>query len=198
MPDRYNLIAGVDEAGRGCLAGPVVAGAVLFRTGEEVEEADDSKKLSAKRREEILEMIKERAIAYAVGVASVEEINKYNIHGATKIAMLRAVESLSVKPEFLIVDYVKLQTDIPYIAPAKADENYKAVGAASLLAKVHRDNLLIKLAKKYPRYSLEKNKGYGTAAHIEAIKKYGVKEIHREIFVRKVLTEGIEQGELFD
>lgn len=198
MPAKYNLIAGVDEAGRGCLAGPVVAGAVLFRNGEEVQEADDSKKLSAKRREEILEIIKERAVAYAVGVASVEEINRHNIHGATKIAMLRAIESLSVKPEFLIIDYVKLQTDIPYIAPAKADENYKAVGAASILAKVHRDNLLIKLAKKYPQYSLEKNKGYGTAAHIEAIKKHGVQDIHREVFVRKVLAEGIEQGELFN
>lgn len=195
----YTLIAGVDEVGRGCLAGPVVAAAVLFKKGKEVKEADDSKKLSAKEREEILKKIKKKAVAYAVGMADVSEINRLNIVGATKLAMMRAIEGLSTKPEFLIIDYVKLDTDIPYIAPAKADENYKVVGAASILAKVYRDNLLIKLAQKYPHYLLDKNKGYGTAAHIDAIRKYGVQEIHREAFVRKILAGGdIEQGELFD
>lgn len=185
----YNVICGVDEAGRGPLAGPVCAAAVILPEGTVIEGLDDSKKLAEKKREALFEVIKEKATAYGIAFSSVDEIEEFNILGATYIAMCRAVEQLSLKPDYVLIDgnryppmlCVKGETVV------KGDSKSMSIAAASILAKVTRDRLLLKYAEKYPEYSFEKHKGYGTKVHIEAIKKYGVTEIHRPSFLKKLL-----------
>ncbi len=191
----YKAICGVDEAGRGPLAGPVFAAAVILPEGLEIEGVTDSKKLSEKKREKLFDIITEKAVAYCIASASVEEIEEMNILQADMLAMKRAVEGLSVKADFAMIDGNKSpKLDIPSVAIVKGDSSSESIAAASILAKVSRDRLMLELAETYPEYSFEKHKGYGTKIHREAILKYGPCEIHRMSFLKKILA-GKENGE---
>lgn len=180
----YRFIAGVDEAGRGPLAGPVCAAAVILPEDAVIEGINDSKKLSEKKREALFEVIKNTAIAYAVEFAAPEVIDDINIKQATSLAMHKAVDALAQRPDYVIVDgNDKIAYDIPYEYIVKGDAKSQTIAAASILAKVSRDRLMKELDKKYPMYGLAKHKGYGTKDHIAAIREYGVSEIHRKSFM---------------
>ena len=184
----YSHICGVDEAGRGPLAGPVCAAAVILPPDTIIEGVNDSKKLSEKKREALFEVIKEQAASYSIAYASVEEIEEINILNATMLAMKRAVEGLSVKADFAMIDGNRLpdlSIDSEYII--KGDAKSMSIACASILAKVSRDRLLYKYAEEYPQYQFDKHKGYGTKAHTEAIKKYGPCPYHRMSFLTKIL-----------
>lgn len=186
----FTSVCGVDEAGRGPLAGPVCAAAVILPKGKIIDGVNDSKKLSEKKREALFDIIKEEAVAYGVGWASVEEIEEINILNAAMLAMKRAVEELKLKPDFIYVDGNKTPDfDIPCKAVIKGDANSMSIAAASILAKVSRDRLMLEYAKEYPEYMFEKHKGYGTKLHKEAILKYGPCPIHRMSFLRKILKK---------
>lgn len=180
-------IVGVDEVGRGPLAGPVVCAAVVMPLEESdlIVGVDDSKKLSAKKREELAELIKEKAIAYTVYEVSEKIIDEINILEATKLGMKNAVEALSVTPDVVLTDG-NMTIDIPYPQQSivKGDALSYSIGAASIVAKVHRDHLMDEYAKEYPMYAFDSNKGYGTAAHIQGIKEYGLCPIHRRTFTK--------------
>ncbi len=183
----YKAVCGVDEAGRGPLAGPVFAAAVILPEGLEIEGVTDSKKLSEKKREQLFDVICEKALAYSIASASVEEIEELNILRADMLAMKRAVEGLKVKADFAMIDGNKTpQLDIPCVAIVKGDAKSESIAAASILAKVSRDRLMLEMAKKYPAYNFEKHKGYGTKAHREAILEHGPCEIHRMSFLKKL------------
>ena len=183
----YSLICGIDEAGRGPLCGPVVAAAVILKRDEYIEGVNDSKKLSEKKREMLFEEIKKRAIAYSVGIVDEKKIDEVNILEATRIAMKKAVEGLSVKPEYVLVDAEKhVPIDVPYTPIIKGDALSESIAAASIIAKVTRDHMILEVSGKYPEYNLAKNKGYGTKEHMEAIKKYGISEYHRKSFCKKL------------
>ncbi len=184
----FKVVCGVDEAGRGPLCGPVCAAAVILDPDTEIEGVNDSKKLSEKKREALFDVIKENALAYSVAFASVEEIEEFNILQATFIAMNRAIEGLSIKAEYALVDgnRVPQNIKIPCETVIKGDAKSMSIAAASILAKVSRDRLLLEYDKKYPQYNFAKHKGYGTKEHIEAIKKYGPCEIHRASFLTKI------------
>lgn len=177
------LTAGVDEAGRGPLAGPVVAAAVILDPNNPIEGLADSKKLTAKKREALEPLIKERALAWCVAEASVEEIEEINILQATMLAMQRAVAGLQVQPDFVQVDGNRIPK-LPMMAEAivKGDAKVQAISAASILAKTHRDAYMMEQAKKYPGYGFENHMGYGTAEHIKAVETFGVLPIHRKTF----------------
>ena len=177
-----NLIAGVDEVGRGPLIGSVVAAAVILPSGFYMSEINDSKKLSEKKREDLYPIIMEKAVSVGIGVVDSETIDRVNILNATKMAMKMAINNLSVKPEHVLIDAVKLDIDIPYTAIIKGDAKSESIAAASIVAKVYRDNMMKELDKEYPMYDFKSNKGYGTKKHIEAIKKYGVLKEHRKTF----------------
>lgn len=184
----YRLVAGVDEVGRGPLAGPVVAAAVILPPEEEkrILGIDDSKKLSKKKREYLAEKIKESAVAYAIEEVSGETIDEINILQATRLAMKRAIENLSPLPDFVLTDgNMTLDIEIPQKSIVKGDAKVASIGAASILAKVYRDKLMEDIAKTYPYYGFERNAGYGTRVHIEAIKEVGICTIHRKTFVKK-------------
>ena len=185
----YEYVCGVDEAGRGPLAGPVCAAAVILPEGTVIEGLDDSKKLSEKKRELLFDVIKEKATAFGIAFASVEEIEEFNILGATYLAMTRAVEQLSVKPDYVLIDGNRfppqIKTDEECVI--KGDAKSMSIAAASILAKVTRDRLLLEYAEKYPQYGFKKHKGYGTKLHVEAIKEFGITEIHRPSFLKKLL-----------
>ena len=184
----YRLICGVDEAGRGPLAGPVCAAAVILPEGMVIEGIDDSKKLSEKKRELLFEVIKEKAVAYSVAWASVEEIEEINILNAAMLAMKRAVEGLSVKPDLALIDGNKRpELEVPCIDIVKGDAKSQSIGAASILAKVSRDRLMKEYAEKYPEYGFEKHKGYSSPLHREMIVKYGPCDIHRLSFLGSIL-----------
>ncbi len=184
----YINICGIDEAGRGPLCGPVVAGAVILKKDDYIEGINDSKKISEKKREIIYEEIMKRAIAVGVGISSVEIIEKVNILNATKIAMKQALENLKVKPDFVLIDgNQKIDIDIPSDVVVSGDAKSISIAAASIVAKVTRDRMLIKWDKEYPEYGFAKHKGYGTKAHIEAIKKYGLTPLHRPSFCKKFI-----------
>lgn len=185
----FNIVCGVDEAGRGPLAGPVCAAAVILPENVEIEGLNDSKKLSEKKREELFPVICEKAVAYCVTFATVEEIEQYNILNATMIAMSKAVKGLTITPEIAFIDGNKApKLEIPAKTIIKGDALSASIAAASVLAKVSRDRLLYEYDEKYPQYGFAKHKGYGTAEHIEAIKKYGASEVHRMSFIRKFLA----------
>lgn len=180
----YRFIAGVDEAGRGPLAGPVCAAAVILPEDAVIEGINDSKRLSEKKREALFEVIKNTAIAYAVEFAAPEVIDDINIKQATSLAMHKAVDALAQRPDYVIIDgNDKIAYDIPYEYIVKGDAKSQTIAAASILAKVSRDRLMKELDKKYPMYGLAKHKGYGTKDHIAAIREYGVSEIHRKSFM---------------
>lgn len=179
------LIAGVDEVGRGPLAGPVCVAAVIMPLDDIIEGVDDSKKVSEKKRNILFEQIKEKAICYAVEMVDEQTIDKINILEATKLCMKRAIEKLEIKPDIVLVDAIsKLDTEVPLRGIVKGDALSYSIGAASILAKVTRDNYMAEIDKEYPEYGFEKHKGYGTKAHIEAIKKVGPCEYHRLSFLK--------------
>ena len=184
----YNYICGVDEAGRGPLAGPVCAAAVILPEGAVIEGLNDSKKLSEKKREALFDVVKETAIAWSVAFASVEEIEEHNILNATFIAMNRAIEGLQTKADFALVDGNRVPRDIkiPCQTVVKGDSLSMSIAAASILAKVTRDRLMLELDEKYPLYEFKKHKGYGTALHMELIRKFGPSECHRPSFLKKL------------
>ncbi len=184
----YSSICGVDEAGRGPLAGPVCAAAVILPCNTVIDGVNDSKKLSEKKREALFDVIKEKAVAYSIAFASVEEIESINILNATMLAMKRAVEALPVKADFAMIDGNKTpDLQIPCESLIKGDAKSMSIACASILAKVSRDRLLYEYAKEFPQYSFDKHKGYGTKVHVEAIKKYGPCKYHRMSFLTKIL-----------
>ena len=177
------IIVGIDEAGRGPIAGPVVAGAVILPEGFSHPEITDSKKLSEKKREEFYDIIVGEALAWAVGIVSPKEIDEINILKATHKAMRLAIEALSIKPDFALVDGLPVKgLPCEHKAIVKGDALVPSISCASIIAKVTRDRIMVEEDEKYPEYGFKDHKGYGTKAHIEAIKKYGVCPIHRVTF----------------
>ncbi len=185
----FKAVCGVDEAGRGPLAGPVCAAAVILPEGFNIEGINDSKKLSEKKREELFPKIIENAVSYCVAFADVAEIEEHNILNATFLAMNRAIEGLSVPADYALIDGNRIPKGIkiPCETVVKGDMKSVSVAAASILAKVSRDRLMTEYDKKYPEYGFLKHKGYGTAAHIAAIREYGVTPVHRPSFLSKLL-----------
>lgn len=184
----YTNICGVDEAGRGPLAGPVCAAAVILKPDDIIDGVNDSKKLSEKKREMLFDIIKQRAVSYSIAWATLEEIEKINILNATMLAMKRAVEGLDIPADYAIIDGNKNpELNIPANSIVKGDAKSMSIAAASILAKVSRDRLLLEYAKEYPEYKFEKHKGYGTKLHREALLKYGPCPIHRMSFLTKIL-----------
>ncbi|MBV7440891.1 ribonuclease HII [Weeksellaceae bacterium TAE3-ERU29] len=186
------LEVGCDEAGRGCLAGPVVAGAVILPKDFINLELNDSKQLTEKKRDKLRLIIEQEAIAWSVAFVEPEEIDEINILNASILAMHKAVEKLSVKPCFIAVDGNKFKPylDIPHACCIKGDANYLSIAAASILAKTHRDEYMKKIDEMYPQYAWKKNKGYPTVAHRNAIREYGATEFHRKSF--KLLPEQLK------
>lgn len=183
----YKAICGVDEAGRGPLAGPVCAAAVILPPNTIIDGVNDSKKLSEKKREALFDVIKETAVSYCIAYASVEEIESINILNATMLAMKRAVEGLDVKADYAMIDGNKMpQLEIDGEAIVKGDAKSMSIACASILAKVSRDRLLYEYAKEYPQYHFEKHKGYGTTLHRKAILEYGPCPYHRMSFLKKI------------
>ena len=189
MDKGYAAICGTDEAGRGPLAGPVFAAACILPYGIEIEGLNDSKKLSEKKRKKIFDEICKKAVCYHIAYATNEEIDEINILNATKKCMKMCIENLSIKPDAVIIDAVKL--DIPYktISIIKGDAKSYLIGAASIVAKVERDKIMEDYSKIYPHYGFERNSGYGTKEHITAIKEFGPCEIHRKTFIKNFLVE---------
>lgn len=191
--DEYPMceyICGIDEVGRGPLAGPVVAAAVVLPKDCEILYINDSKKLSEKKREELFLEIREKAIAIGVGMASVETIDEKNILQATYDAMRSAIAQLSVRPDILLNDAVRIpMVDIPQVPIIKGDAKSMSIAAASIIAKVTRDHMMVEYEDIYPGYEFAKNKGYGTAQHIEGIRRLGICPIHRRTFVKNFINE---------
>lgn len=184
------LIAGVDEAGRGPLAGPVCVAAVImpYDKNEIIEEINDSKKLTEKKREKLFDLIVEKAISYKIVLINEKIIDEINILNATKLGMKQAIEGLSVKPELVLIDAVPLDLNIKNESIIKGDAKCYNIAAASILAKVTRDRLMVELDQKYPNYNFKKHKGYGTKEHIENLKKFGKCEIHRNSFIKNFIS----------
>lgn len=186
----FRYIAGVDEAGRGPLAGPVYAAAVILPEDAFIEGINDSKKLSEKRREELFDIICDKAVAYNIYSVDEKRIDEVNILNATFEAMNGAVNGLFVRPDYVLIDGNRINgMTLPNETVVKGDAKSTSIAAASILAKVSRDRFICETAKKYPEYGFEKHKGYGTAAHNEAILKYGPCPIHRRTFLKKLLGE---------
>lgn len=185
----YNIIAGIDEAGRGPLAGPVVACAVILKKDERVEGVNDSKKLSPKKRDKLFDEIIDKCVAYGVGIIDNNVIDEINILEATRLAMKQAIENLRVQPDYLLIDAeTHIATNIPLKGIIKGDSLSQSIAAASIIAKVTRDRMLLELDKKYPEYLFSKHKGYGTALHIAKIKEYGLTDIHRKTFCKNFIN----------
>ena len=184
----YKIICGVDEAGRGPLAGDLYAAACILPDNIEIEGLNDSKKISEKKREQIYPIIKEKALSYCVATATVEEIDSLNILNATFLAMKRAVEGLKIKPDFALIDGNRIK-DMPLLCETVVggDGKSASIAAASILAKVERDRYMKEIAEKYPQYFFEKHKVYGTKLHYEMLDKYGISDIHRKTFLKKYL-----------
>ena len=181
------LICGVDEAGRGPLAGPVCAAAIPLPRGMEIEGPNDSKKLNEKKRVKLFDAICSEALSYGIAFASVEEIEELNILNASLLAMNRAIDKLSVKPALALIDGNRDSAiNMPSRCVVKGDAKCADIAAASILAKVTRDRYMLEMAKKYPEYHFEKHKGYGTKLHYEALREFGPSEIHRHSFLRKM------------
>ena len=183
----FTTVCGVDEAGRGPLAGPVCAAAVILPRGTEIPGLDDSKKLSEKKRELLFPQIQEKALAWSVAFATVEEIEELNILRATFLAMNRAIEGLAIRPDLALIDgNQNRDIRMPSRCIVHGDARCASIAAASILAKVSRDRLMTELAEKYPEYGFAQHKGYGTKAHMEAIRRYGPSPVHRLSFLKKL------------
>ncbi len=185
----YKYIAGVDEVGRGPLAGPVVCSAVIMPLDDLIDGVDDSKKLSEKKRENLAEIIKQKAISYCIFEIWQDEIDRINILEAVKKCMTGAVNGLNVKPDITLVDGVDTHLPINAEYVVKGDLNSYTIGCASIVAKVYRDNLMKEYAKEFPEYGFEKHKGYGTKAHIDKIKEIGPCRLHRKTFIKNFWEE---------
>ncbi|MDO4175166.1 MAG: ribonuclease HII [Eubacteriales bacterium] len=185
----FSAVCGIDEAGRGPLAGPVVAAAVILPEGIQLPGVTDSKKITEKKREILFDFVKENALAYGIGQAREEEIDSINILQATFLAMRRAVEALPIPADYALVDGNRIQgLPIPADTVIGGDGNVLSIAAASILAKVTRDRYMRDMAVQYPEYGFEKHKGYGTKAHYAAIEQYGICPLHRKTFLKKVLN----------
>lgn len=183
----FEVICGIDEAGRGPLAGPVYAAAVILPKGHIVEGVNDSKKISEKKRDLLFDKIIDECVCYSIGTASEQEIDEINILQATFLAMRRAVEGLEIKPDIALVDGNKKPgLDIAEQTIVKGDSKSANIAAASIIAKVSRDRYMLEMAEKYPEYQFEKHKGYGTKLHYEMLEKYGISPIHRKTFLKKL------------
>ena len=183
----YKSVCGVDEAGRGPLAGPVCAAAVILPEGVIIDGVNDSKKLSEKKRESLFDVIREQALSYSIDYATVDEIEEINILNATMLAMRRAIDGLDIKADYAMIDGNKIPPiDIDAECIVKGDAKSMSIACASILAKVSRDRLLYKYAEEYPMYGFDKHKGYGTKVHREAILKYGPCPYHRKSFLKKL------------
>lgn len=187
------LIAGIDEVGRGPLVGPVVAAAVILPKNYHLEGLTDSKKLSEKKRNLFYEILKREAISIGVGIISAKKIDEVNIYKASKLAMLEALKNLSVTPEHVLIDAMKLELDIPSTSIIHGDALSESIAAASVIAKVTRDDMMYELHKKYPEYHFDKHKGYPTKLHLECLEKFGPLENYR--FTYKPVRDLIEKGE---
>lgn len=195
--EQYQAIAGIDEVGRGCMFGDVVAAAVILPDGLEIEGINDSKKLSEKKRDALYDVIISQAVAYAVVRIDAETIDRINIKQAARLAMKQAVERLEVQPDFLLVDAEKIDCDLPQLALIKGDARSQSIAAASILAKVTRDRLCVEeWDPMYPAYGIAIHKGYGTKLHREKIAELGPTPMHRKTFIRNILVE-LEQPVLF-
>lgn len=187
----FKTICGIDEAGRGPLAGPVYAAAVILPLGLEITGLNDSKKLSEKKREELFDVICEKAVDFSIGIADEKEIDEINILNATFLAMKRAVDGLKIRPDYALIDgnrYPRIG-GVTEETIVKGDGKSMSVAAASILAKVSRDRYMLEIAEKYPQYCFEKHKGYGTKLHYEMLEKYGISPVHRKTFLKKLLGE---------
>lgn len=190
---KYPVVCGVDEAGRGPLAGDVYAAAVVLNDGVLIDYLNDSKKISEKRRELLFDEIIEKSDAYCIATASVEEIDQLNILQATMLAMKRAVEGLGLNPDIALIDGNRLpDLNCHSETVIKGDATSASIAAASVLAKTARDRYMREIAEKYPQYAFEQHKGYGTKLHCDMLKKYGASEIHRKTFLKKILGESGE------
>ena len=183
LKTKYNLLAGIDEVGRGPLAGPVVTACVIMPYDEMIDGVFDSKRVSAKKREKLYDLILERAIAYSITLETEQIIDEINILNATKKSMINSYNSISIKPDILLVDAVKLDVNCETLPIIKGDNTSYAIACASIVAKVYRDRLMDEYALKYPMYDFANNKGYGTKKHIEALKQFGKCPIHRNSFI---------------
>ncbi|KJY58294.1 Ribonuclease HII [Lactobacillus kimbladii] len=179
---KNETVAGVDEVGRGPLAGPVVTAAVIIDDNFDLTDVNDSKKLSAKRRQELFPLILKEAVSVAIGLKSPQVIDEINIYEADRLAMAEAVKNLDVKPDALLVDAMQVPVQLPQVRLIKGDAKSNSIAAASIVAKVFRDNLMADYAKIYPKYHFDENAGYGTQAHLQALAKYGPTPIHRKTF----------------
>lgn len=178
----YNLICGVDEVGRGCIAGEVCACAIIMKKDSHIEGITDSKKLTDKKRRELFDLILEDCISYNVSFVDNKTIDKINILEASRLAMEKAIEGLKTKPDYVLTDALDLPIDIPYLKIIHGDLLSYTISCASIIAKVTRDNKMIELADKFPKYGWDKNKGYPTKTHKEALKKYGITKYHRKSY----------------
>ena len=187
----FHYVCGIDEAGRGPLAGPVYAAAVILPDDCQIDGLDDSKKLTEKKREALFPIIKEKALAVGIGFASAQEVDDINVLNATFLAMKRATEQLSLTPDMALIDgNLKPKMEIcPEEPVIKGDAKSLSIAAASVLAKVSRDHFMLEQAKLYPEYMFQKHKGYGTKLHYERIEAYGICPIHRKSFLKKLLGE---------
>ncbi len=195
MHQGYSVIGGVDEAGRGPLAGPVYAAAVVLSPETTIDGLNDSKKLTEKKREALFPIIQEKALAYGIGFATEQEIDEINILNATFLAMRRAVESMHITPDLLLIDgnlkpKIGVCEEVPVI---KGDAKSMSIAAASVLAKVSRDRFMLQLAEKFPQYAFEKHKGYGTKLHYEKIQEYGISPVHRRTFLKKIIGDNQDE-----
>ena len=192
IQQKYGIFCGIDEAGRGPLAGPVVVASCVMPLDEDkiIFGIDDSKKLTEKQREELFEKIKQMAIEYSIQEVDEKTIDQINILQATKLGMKKCIEGLEKKPNLALVDAVKnIDSDVEQIAIIKGDGTSYSIAAASILAKVYRDKLMLELDAKYPEYNFKKHKGYGTKEHIDALKKFGPSKIHRKTFIKNFVEE---------
>jgi len=193
----FHNIACIDEVGRGCLLGDVVACAIIMPKGLLIDGVKDSKKLSAKKREYLYDIILDNCIAYGIGRVEAKIIDEINIKQATRMAMKMAVENLvdklgnKIYPDYLLIDAEKVYLDIPQDGIIKGDDKSHGISCASIIAKVYRDRLCIEWGNKYPEYNIEKHKGYGTKVHYEKIDEFGITEIHRTTFLKKILSGGL-------
>ena len=190
MSEGFNVVCGIDEAGRGPLAGPVCAAAVVLPTDLEIEGLNDSKKLTEKKREALFDVVKEKALAYSIVMVDEKTIDEINILQATLLAMRRAVEALDVKPDAALIDgNQKPGLSIEERTVVKGDAKSMSIAAASILAKVSRDRFMLELDEQYPQYQFAKHKGYGTKLHYECIEEYGISPVHRLTFLKKILEK---------
>lgn len=186
----YNIVCGIDEAGRGPLAGPVCAAAVILPVDVEIDGLNDSKKLSEKKREALFDVIKEKAVSYSIALVDEKTIDEINILQATFLAMRNAVENLEIKPQAALIDGNRNPgLDIYERTVVKGDGKSMSIAAASILAKVTRDRYMLELDEKYPEYEFKKHKGYGTKLHYECLEKYGISPVHRKTFLKKILDK---------